>query len=62
MNTFTLLTFLGGLGVITSFFSGVRAMVRNGEVGHRCSAEWMAWRVVFQSAVFLTILAAPLSR
>lgn len=62
MNTFTLLTFLGGFGVIVSFFSGVRAVVRNGEVGHRCSAEWMAWRTLFYLSVFLTILAGPLSR
>lgn len=61
MNIFTFLTFLGGLGVILSFVSGVRAMVRHGDVGHRSSAEWMAWRVVFQAAVFLTILSAPLS-
>jgi hypothetical protein len=62
MNTFTLLTLLGGAGVIVSFLSGVRAMVRHGTVGHRTSAEWMAWREVFQGAVFLTILSAPLSR
>jgi len=42
MNVFTLLTLLGGPGVIGSFFSGVRAMARNGYVGHRSSVEWMA--------------------
>jgi len=62
MNIFTLLTLLGGLGVIASFFSGVRAMIRNGQVGHGSSADWMGWRVVFQGAVYVTILAAPLSR
>jgi hypothetical protein len=62
MNGFTLLTILGGFGVIFSFFSGIGAMVTNGTVGRRRSPEWMAWRVVFQGAVFLTILAAPLSR
>jgi hypothetical protein len=62
MNAFTLLTILGGCGVVFSFFSGMRAMVTNSTVGRRRSAEWMAWRVVFQGAVFLTILSAPLSR
>lgn len=62
MNAFTLITALGAFCVILSFFSGIRAMICNGEVGNGTSAEWMTWRVVFQGAVFLTILAAPLSR
>jgi len=62
MNTFTLLTFMGGLGVIVSFLSGNRAMVHMGAVGHRCSAEVMMWRFVFDMSVFLTILSALLSR
>jgi hypothetical protein len=62
MNGFMLLTLLTGLGTIVSFASGVRAMIRNGQVGHRSSAEWMAWRVVFQGAAFVTVLAALLSR
>ena len=61
MNAYTLLTALGGLCVVVSFFSGMRTMVRNGDVGGRRSAAWMAWRVVVQGAVFLTILSAPLS-
>jgi len=61
MNTFTLLTFMGGLGVVISFFSGDRAMAHMGKVGHRCSAEVTMWRFVFDTSVFLTILAALLS-
>lgn len=62
MNGFTLLALLTGLGTVVSFTSGVHAMIRNGQVGHRCSAEWMLWRVVFQGAAFVTVLAALLSR
>jgi hypothetical protein len=60
MNLFSFLTFLGGVLTIVSFLSGMRAIVRNRSEG-RCNAEWAQWRVVFQGAVFLTILAAPLS-
>jgi hypothetical protein len=60
MNFFSLLTFLGGVLTIVSFVSGTRAIVRHRSVA-RCNAEWAQWRVVFQGAVYLTILAAPLS-
>lgn len=60
MNLFSFLTFMGGVLTIISYLSGMRAIVRNRPAG-RCNAEWEQWRVVFQGAVFLTILAAPLS-
>ena len=62
MNGFALLSLLIGLGTIASFTSGVRAMVRYGQIGHRCSAEWTLWRVVFQGTAFATVLTALLSR
>jgi hypothetical protein len=61
MNVFTLLTLMFGAGTIVSFISGVGAMLRHGQSGHRPGAEWMLWRVIFQAAVFGTILAAPLA-
>jgi hypothetical protein len=61
MNTFTLLAFIGGFGVIVSFFSGIHATARFGTVGHRCNAEEAAWRFVFYVAAFTTILAALLA-
>jgi hypothetical protein len=39
MNGLMLLTMLTGLGTVVSFASGVRATVRDGQVGHRRSAE-----------------------
>jgi hypothetical protein len=62
MNGFALLTLLTGMGSVFSFASGIRAMARNGQVRHRCSAEWMLWRVIFQGAAFVTILAGLLSK
>jgi hypothetical protein len=61
MNLFSFLTLLGGVLTVVSFLSGSRAIVRNHQE-RRCNAEWAQWRIVFQGAVFLTILAAPLSR
>jgi hypothetical protein len=62
MNTFTLLTTLGALGVIASFMSGVRAMRRYGDGRCTRGTASIAWRMVFDMTVFLTILAAPLAR
>lgn len=62
MNTFGLLTFLGAMGVIISFFSGVRAMIRHGEGGSLGERTSTAWRMLFDLTVFITILAAPLAR
>lgn len=62
MNIFTFLAFAGGLGAIGSFILGVRAMARYGTVGERCDGTCWTWRGVFTGFVFLTILAAPLSR
>lgn len=61
MNTFTLLTFLGGLSVICSFAAGVRTAARSNHLAHITEAEWAGWRAVFWSALYLTILAAPLA-
>ena len=62
MNTFTLLTMLGALGVLVSFFSGVREMATlGGDRGAR-SRGLVLWRMIFDLTVFITILAAPLAR
>lgn len=47
MNIFTFLVALATLVTLGSFLCGVTAMAHNGEVGRRCSAEWMTWRVYF---------------
>jgi hypothetical protein len=62
VNIFTFLTFLGGTGAVVTFFCGVRAMLRHGQVGHRSGLQWMSWHFLFEIATFATILAAPLSR
>jgi hypothetical protein len=59
MNGFGMVAFLCGSGAIYSFLSGVRAMTHGGQ---RTSAVWMTWRVVFQSAAVVTVLAALLAR
>lgn len=61
MNTFSLLTLLGALGVLISFFSGVRAMARSGQRGDSGERSSIAWRMMFDLTVFITILAAPLA-
>ncbi|MBI3919045.1 MAG: hypothetical protein HY322_18790 [Betaproteobacteria bacterium] len=62
MNTFTLLTALGATGVIISFMSGVRATIRQGNDGRSHPRAAIAWRMMFDLAVFGTILVAPLAR
>jgi len=62
MNTFTLLTVLGAIGVLLSFFSGARAMLAAGDDRHPRTRASIAWRMVFDTTVFITILAAPLAR
>jgi len=61
MNTFTLITALGAMGVVMSFFSGVRA-TNLGHGGYVDDLTSAAWRMAFYLSVFATILAAPLSR
>jgi hypothetical protein len=58
MSPVALLVFVAALAVLASLASGVASMVRDGEVGHQTSAQWMVWRVVFQAAAFLLILFA----
>lgn len=62
MNTFTLLTMLGALGVLVSFFSGVREMATLGADRGPRSRGLVLWRMIFDLTVFITILAAPLAR
>ena len=60
MNMLTLFVVVAAVAVIVSLASGIVAMVHNGEVGHRTSAEWMTWRVALQAAAFVLILLALL--
>jgi hypothetical protein len=60
MNMLTLLVIVAAVAAIVSLVSGISSMTYNGQVGHRTSAEWMTWRVVFQAAAFALILLALL--
>ena len=60
MNMFTMFIVVAAVAVIVSLAFGVSAMVYNGKMGHRTSAEWMSWRVAFQTAAFVLILLAML--
>jgi hypothetical protein len=62
MNIFTFLTIIAGVGAIYSFMRGVSARGLHSQAGHRSAKTWMAWHIVFDVAVFVTILAAPLAR
>lgn len=61
MNTFTLITGLGALGATLAFSSGMRASIQYGQGGVQDDLTSSAWRMVFYMAVFVTILAAPVS-
>jgi hypothetical protein len=58
MNAFTYFAMLGGLGVVMSFYFGARAMAHYGD---QCGRTCWAWRSVFMTCVFVTILSAPLA-
>ena len=60
MNMLTLLVVVAVVATIVSLASGISSMAFDDEVGHRTSAEWMTWRVVFQAAAFVLILLALL--
>ena len=60
MNMLTLLVVVAVVATIVSLASGISSMSFDDEVGHRTSAEWMTWRVVFQAAAFVLILLALL--
>jgi hypothetical protein len=61
MNMLTLLVVVAVVATIVSLASGISSMAFNGEVGHRTSAQWMIWRVVFQAAAFVLILLTMLA-
>lgn len=56
MNVMTLLVMAATLCVIGSLGLGIAAMVRDGVVGHRTSAQWMTMRVGFQALALVLIL------
>lgn len=45
MNMLTFVIALATLATLSLLLSSVTAMAHNGEVGHRCSAKSMTWRV-----------------
>jgi len=61
MNIMTLLLLAALLGVVGSLAMGLTAMVTNGAVGHRTSAQWMTMRVVFQALALALILLTLLN-
>jgi hypothetical protein len=60
MDILTTLVLVAALATLASLASRIASMALDGEVRHYNSAQWMAWRVVFQAAAFLTILFALL--
>jgi hypothetical protein len=60
MNMFTLFILAATAAAVFSLISGVSAMANNGAVGHRTSAEWMTWRVLFQGVALALIMLAML--
>lgn len=58
MSFFTVLVFAAAIATIVSLASGIAAMAHHGEIGHQTSEQWMVWRVVFQAAALLAIVAA----
>jgi len=57
MIVFTMLVFMAAIATLFALASGITAMAHHGETGHRSSEQWMIWRVVFQAAAVLIILA-----
>jgi hypothetical protein len=57
MTVFTMLVFLAAIATLFTLASGITAMAHHGETAHRSSEQWMIWRVVFQAAAVLIILA-----
>ena len=58
MSILTLLILGAAVATVVSLVAGITSMARDGEVGHRTSAQWMIWRVVFQAAALVLILLA----
>lgn len=61
MNMLTLFVVVTAIATIVSLASGISSMAFDGEVGHRTSAQWMIWRVVFQAITFVLILLTLLA-
>ena len=61
MNMFTLFVLVAVAATLVALASGISSMAFGGQVGHRTSAQWMIWRVVFQAAAFVLILLALLA-
>ncbi len=61
MNMFTLLVFVAVALTVVSLGTGIVSMIRDGEVGHFGSAQWMGWRVAFQALAVVMVLMAMLA-
>ena len=58
MNLLTLLVILAALATVAALVCGVSSMAASGEVGHRRSEEWMAWRVGLQAVTLALMVLA----
>jgi hypothetical protein len=58
VNILTFLILGAAVATVFSLVAGITSMARDGEVGHRTSAQWMTSRVVFQAAALVLILLA----
>ena len=60
MTLLTVLIFAAAIATLISLAGGIAAMAPHGAIGHQTSEQWMIWRVVFQAAALLAIVAALL--
>ncbi|HSN21510.1 MAG TPA: twin transmembrane helix small protein [Usitatibacter sp.] len=58
MQPITWLVLAAVTATILSLASGMLSMIRDGEVAHYGSAQWMGWRVGFQALAVVLILLA----
>ena len=58
MSIMTFLIIVAMLCVLGSLGMGIVAMTRDGQIGHRTSAQWMTLRVAFQGLALGLVLLA----
>lgn len=58
MSLFAAFALIAALATVLTLVSGITAMASGHEVNHLSSAQWMNWRIVFQSAALLCIVIA----
>lgn len=58
MNMFTVMVFIAVALTIGTLVTGIASMVKDHEVAHYESAQWMNWRVGLQALAVLMVLMA----